>query len=175
MQARKTLAPAVKLRLLFSAHGLPETIILKGDPYQSQIEATSAAVMAYLGEHEVEHVICYQSRATPQKWLEPSTIDAIIQAGQDQVAVLLIPIAFVSDHIETLVELDIENRELAEAHHVPGYFRVPALNADPAFIDALARLVRRALAEGPGLCSAQAGRACANTHGDCPWSRQRAP
>ncbi len=173
--AQKTLAPGVKLRLLFSAHGLPESIILRGDPYQSQIEATTTAVMAHLDGHDVQHVICYQSRATPQKWLEPSTIDAIIQAGRDQVAVLLVPIAFVSDHIETLVELDIENRELAEAHHVPGYFRAPAANANPGFIAALAGLAQRALAHGPGLCSAQPGRACASSHTNCPWISARAP
>jgi ferrochelatase len=171
-QAKSTLPPGAKLRLLFSAHGLPERIVAQGDPYQSQIESTTTAVLSHLTDKNIEHQICYQSRATPQKWLEPSTIDAIIQAGHDNIAILLIPIAFVSDHIETLVELDIENRELAAHHHVPGYFRAPALNADPDFIAALAGLAQRAIAHGPGLCSHQGGRVCAPIHKDCPSRAQ---
>lgn len=171
-EAKAALPPATKLRLLFSAHGLPESIVTAGDPYQSHVEATTAAVMSHLADKDVEHLVCYQSRATPQKWLAPSTIDAIIQAGRDKIAVLLIPIAFVSDHIETLVELDIENRELAAHHNVPGYFRAKVPNADPAFIAALAGLCRRAFAHGPGLCSFVTGRACAATHKDCPWGQK---
>jgi protoporphyrin/coproporphyrin ferrochelatase len=171
--AKAALKPGVKLRLLFSAHGLPESIVTAGDPYQSQVEANTAAVMARLADKDVEHLVCYQSRATPQKWVGPSTIEAIEQAGRDQIAVLLVPIAFVSDHIETLVELDIENRELAEHNHVPGYFRCAVPNADPVFIRALAGLTRRALAHGPGLCSHKDGRACGAEHKDCPWSRYR--
>jgi ferrochelatase len=171
--AKAALPPGIKLRLLFSAHGLPETIIKKGDPYQAEVEATTAAVMAQLGDQDVEHLVCYQSRATPQKWLDPSTIEAIEQAGRDQVAILLIPIAFVSDHIETLVELDIENRELAAHHKVPGYFRARVPNADPAFIEALAGLARRALTNGPGLCSQKPTRSCGVEHKDCPWAAQK--
>lgn len=170
--AKATLPPGAKLRLLFSAHGLPENIVKSGDPYQSHIEATTAAVIARLGDRDIQHMICYQSRATPQKWLAPSTIDAIIQAGRDKTAVLLVPIAFVSDHIETLVELDIENRELAAHHNVPAYFRAKVPNADPAFIAALAGLTRRALAHGPGLCSFVTGRACAGTHKNCLWGQK---
>jgi ferrochelatase len=173
--AKAALAPGIKLRLLFSAHGLPESIIAAGDPYQAEIEASVAAVMAELDDPSVEHQVCYQSRATPQKWLSPSTVEAIEQAGRDQVAVLLVAIAFVSDHIETLVELDIENRELAEHHHVPGYFRAAVPNSDPAFIAALAGLVRRAAERGDGLCSHSGGRACDVAHTDCPWARYRMP
>jgi ferrochelatase len=174
-EAKGTLAPGAKLRLLFSAHGLPESIIIAGDPYQAEVEATAAAVMARLKDKDVEHLVCYQSRATPQKWLSPSTVEAIEQAGRDQIAVLLVAIAFVSDHIETLVELDIENRELAEHNNVPGYFRAPVPNDHPGFIDALAGLVRRAAAHGDGLCSHAGGRACAVIHRDCPWARYTAP
>jgi len=173
--AKAHLAPGIKLRLLFSAHGLPESIITAGDPYQAEVEASVAQVMARLQDQDVEHLVCYQSRATPQKWLTPSTIEAIEEAGRDQVAVLLVPIAFVSDHIETLVELDIENRELAEENHVPGYFRAPVPNSDPAFISALASLVRRAIAHGDGMCSHIPGRACDEKHKDCPWARYRVP
>ncbi|MDE8344479.1 MAG: ferrochelatase, partial [Acidocella sp.] len=130
VKARAALAPGAKLRLLFSAHGLPESIVKAGDPYQAEVEASVAAVMARLADREVEHQVCYQSRATPQKWISPSTIEAIEQAGKDQIAVVLVPIAFVSDHIETLVELDIENAELAHEKHVPGYFRAKVPNSD---------------------------------------------
>jgi ferrochelatase len=169
-EAKAALAPGAKLRLLFSAHGLPESIVKAGDPYQAEVEASVAAVMARLADKDVEHVVCYQSRATPQKWISPSTIECIEQAGADQIAVLLVPIAFVSDHIETLVELDIENRELAESKHVPGYFRAKVPNDDAGFIAALAGLARRAVAHGDGLCSHRGGRACDVRHADCPWA-----
>ena len=172
-RSKAALPPGIKLRLLFSAHGLPESIITAGDPYQMQVEATTTAVMARLADKNVEHMVCYQSRATPQKWLVPSTIEAIEQAGRDRIAVLLVPIAFVSDHIETLVELDIENRELAKHSNVPGYFRAAVPNADPAFIRALAGLSRRALEHGQGLCSPKIGRVCGTQYRDCPWNRYR--
>jgi ferrochelatase len=169
--ARAKMPPGSKLRLLFSAHGLPERIIEKGDPYKAQIEATTAAVMAELGEPQPDPVICYQSRATPVKWLTPSTIDAITQAAHDKTAVLLIPIAFVSDHIETLVELDIENAELAHRLGVPFYFRAAVPNDNLAFIDALAALAKSALTRGPGLTSFTTGRACNARHKNCPWTK----
>ncbi len=144
--------PGVKIRILYSAHSLPVSIIQGGDPYQAHVEASVAAIHPQLADQAVEHQICYQSRATPQEWLTPSTIDSITKAGQDKVAVVVVPIAFVSDHIETLVELDIENRHLAQTCGVPGYFRTRAPNDDPAFITALANIVRDA--QTPGLCRA---------------------
>jgi len=163
----KLALPEAKIRVLYSAHGLPESIVKAGDPYQAHVEASVAAVQAEVKHGDVETMVCYQSRATPQTWLSPSTIEAIEQAGQDGVALVVVPIAFVSDHIETLVELDIENRELAERCGVIGYFRVRAPNDDPAFIAALAGIVRRA--DTPGLC--RAGSLCEG-HKDCPWERQ---
>lgn len=157
--------PGLALRVLFSAHGLPESIVKAGDPYQAQIEATSAAVMKLLADTGVESQVCYQSRATPQKWLEPSTIQALEQAGRDAVGVVVVPIAFVSDHIETLVELDIENREIAEEAGVPLYVRAKVANDDPDFIRAVAEIVRRA--PKSGLC--HGGSACGK-HKDCPWN-----
>jgi ferrochelatase len=168
--AQQKIAVGVTLRVLFSAHGLPESIVQKGDPYQMQIEASTRAVMARLEDLDVESVVCYQSRATPQTWISPSTIEAIEQAAADKVAVVLVPIAFISDHIETLVELDVENAELAHQLGVPGYFRAKVPNSDAKFIGALAGLVERALAHGDGLCSHRGGRACDNTHKDCPWT-----
>ena len=165
--ARAALDPAVKLRVLFSAHGLPEVIIKGGDPYQFQIEQTAAAIVRHLAMPELDHVVCYQSRATPQVWIGPSTEHEIERAAADKVALLVVPVAFVSEHSETLVELDIEYREVAERLGVPGYFRTPAQNADPAFIAALAGLVRRSRAHA-GLCSFAGSRMCPAAHGDCP-------
>ncbi len=161
------------LRILFSAHGLPEVIVQQGDPYQFQIESTVRAVVDRLqatgpAEEELDWQVCYQSRATPQKWLDPSTEYAVEEAARDKCAVLVVPIAFVSEHSETLVELDVEYRELAEKMGVPGYYRVPAQNDDPAFIAALAQAVLTARERGPGTCSFAGPRACPQKHADCP-------
>ncbi len=161
-------ASGQKIRLLFSAHGLPEVIIKRGDPYQWQVEQTAAAVAARLAIPGLDWLVCYQSRATPQKWLDPSTESEIERAAADKVGVVIVPIAFVSDHSETLVELDIEYREVAEAAGVPGYWRVPAPNSNPLFINALAGIVRTALSQGPGLCSHAGGRICPANHLNCP-------
>lgn len=175
-RARAELPADVPLRVLFSAHGLPETIIKAGDPYQWQVEQTVAAVVGQLGDIAgLDHTVCYQSRVTPQKWIGPSTEEEIERAAHDKVALLVCPIAFVSEHSETLVELDVEYREVAEKLGVPGYFRVPAQNSDPAFIDALAELTRAALASGRSLCSFAGARQCPKQHGDCPHAKARAP
>ncbi len=166
--ATAELDPSMKLRVLFSAHGLPETIVRAGDPYQFQIERTVAAVLAAWDQPGIDWAICYQSRATPQKWIGPSTEQEIERAAHDKVAVLVVPIAFVSEHSETLVELDVDYRAVAKKLGVPGYFRVPAQNADPAFIAALADLVRGMRARPPGLCSHGGGRLCPATHSGCP-------
>ena len=165
--ARAALAPEIPLRVLFSAHGLPEKIIARGDPYQYQIEACTAAVLR-AWDKDVDHVICYQSRATPVKWISPSTEEEIARAARDKVAVLVVPIAFVSDHSETMVELDIEYAHLAEKLGVPGYFRAPVANDNAEFIAALASLARRALAQGPGLCRFGDNAACARDRRQCP-------
>jgi len=172
--ARETLAPGVPLRLLFSAHGLPESIVKAGDPYQWQIEQTVAAVVEHLAIEGLDHLVCYQSRATPQKWIGPSTEAEIERAGREGTALLVCPIAFVSEHSETLVELDVEYRDVAEKHGVPGYFRVPAQNSDPGFIAALADLALGALGGGRALCSFAGGRQCPKRHADCPHTRQGA-
>ena len=166
IEIAKAQKPGLKLRVLFSAHGLPEKTIKAGDPYQAQIEATAAAMMVHLADTGVEHVVCYQSRATPQKWLDPNVVDEIIRAGKDGVGVVVVPIAFVSDHIETLVELDIENRHIAQQAKVPVYVRARVPNSDPAFIHALAEIVRGATQ--PGLC--QGGSIC-GAHKNCPLER----
>ncbi len=134
--------PAV--RLLFSAHGVPQSVIDKGDPYQWQIEATCAAVAARLGEGW-DWSLCYQSRVGPMKWLGPSTIEAINTAAEEGLGVLLDPIAFVSEHIETLVELDIEYAHLAAELGMQTYLRAPAVGTEQVFIEGLAAATLKAL------------------------------
>lgn len=133
-------------RLLFSAHGLPEKVITAGDPYQRQVEATAAAVAARLSDLFVDGVdwrVSYQSRVGPLKWIGPPTDEEIRAASDQGLSLIVTPIAFVSEHIETLIELDVEYRELA--HACPHYVRVPALGVAPAFIESLATLIEEAL------------------------------
>ena len=129
------------VRVLFSAHGIPESLVSrKGDPYQEQVESTVAAVVSKLEAmgRTVDHVLCYQSRVGPMKWLGPSTPEALRQAAADGVGAVVVPIAFVSEHVETLVELDIEYGELAHELGVAPYLRVPAVGTSAPFVAALA-------------------------------------
>jgi len=130
-------------RVLFSAHGLPERMIKAGDPYQGQVEQTAKAIADTIGG--LDWSVCYQSRVGPLKWIGPSTDAEIARAAADKLSVVLYPLSFVSEHSETLVELDIEYRHLAEKVGVPIYVRVPTVGTHPLFIAGLARLVRDAL------------------------------
>jgi ferrochelatase len=130
-----------KVRLLLSAHGLPLRIVEAGDPYPGQIEQTARALVAALARPDLDWRVCYQSRVGPLKWLGPAVDDEIRRAGQDRASLIVAPISFVSEHSETLVELDRDYRRLAESCGVPGYYRVPAVGTDPRFIEALAALV----------------------------------
>ncbi|MGE0119318.1 MAG: ferrochelatase [Dongiaceae bacterium] len=158
-----------QLRVLFSAHGLPKKVIRRGDPYESQVRQTARAVAARLGLADIDWTVCFQSRVGPLEWIGPYTDDEIRRAGAEKIGVVLFPIAFVSEHSETLVELDIDYRHLAAQVGVPVYVRVPAVGTEPAFIGALADLVRAALASprsvrsdaGARLCAA-ADRCCVN-------------
>jgi ferrochelatase len=134
-------------RLLLTAHGLPKRIVLSGDPYQNQVEATAAAVIAALNRPGLDWTICYQSRVGPLEWIGPSTEGEIRRAGTDGLPVVVAPISFVSEHSETLVELDLDYRDLAIVSGVPAYNRVPTVGTEPGFIQSLAVLVRRACAE----------------------------
>ncbi len=129
------------VRLLLSAHGLPLKIVRAGDPYPNDIERTADAVMAALGRPDLDWRICYQSRVGPLAWLGPSVDDEIRHAGEDGVAIVIAPISFVSEHSETLVELDRDYRLLAERCGVPEYHRVATVGTDPRFIASLAELV----------------------------------
>jgi protoporphyrin/coproporphyrin ferrochelatase len=135
---------AGRCRLLLSAHGLPLKIVRAGDPYPEQIAQTAEAVVAALDRPELDWTVCYQSRVGPLAWLGPSTDDEIRRAGRDGVALVVAPISFVSEHSETLVELDRDYRRLADTGGVPGYYRVSAVGTHPCFIAALAELVKEA-------------------------------
>ena len=144
----ENLRPDLSYRLLLSAHGLPKRVIAKGDPYQWQVERTAQALVDRLGIKNLDWNVCYQSRVGPLKWLEPSTDAEIRRAGVEGKGVVVAPIAFVSEHSETLVELDIEYGKLARDAGVRDYRRAATVSAAPAFIEGLAGLVRKALAEG---------------------------
>lgn len=131
-------------RLLLSAHGLPEKVVKGGDPYQFQCEQTAAAIVARLGMPDLDWKVCYQSRVGLLKWIGPSTDEAIRGAAQDKRPVVVAPIAFVSEHSETLVEIEIEYRKLAQDVGIPYFVRVPTVAAAPSFIAGLAGLVKRA-------------------------------
>jgi ferrochelatase len=166
-------APA-NVRLLFSAHGLPEKIVAAGDPYQAQVEATAAAVAARLGAQgwtDVDWTVCYQSRVGRLKWIGPSTIEAIEAAGEAGKGVVVCPISFVSEHVETLVELDHDYAEHARACGVEPYIRVPALGVQARFVQGLARAVQTALErahQGKGDIAPGSAWRCGREHGRCP-------
>lgn len=147
-------------RVLFSAHGLPRKIVERGDPYQWQVDESAAAVKRELAMADLDATVCYQSRVGPLEWIKPYAKAEIGRAGADRVPLVVVPIAFVSEHSETLVELDVEYRRHAEEAGVPHYERVSTVSTHPAFIAGLARLVRNALARPAGTCSASGGRIC---------------
>jgi ferrochelatase len=161
-------------RVLLSAHGLPEKIVAAGDPYRWQVERTAAALrgalaMAELETAEPETIVCYQSRVGPLAWIGPSTDAEIRRAGADGVGLIVVPIAFVSEHSETLVELDIEYRHLAEKAGVSRYVRVPAVGTAPAFIAGLARLVRAVRGQPRDTpCRSDGRRLCPPALARCP-------
>jgi ferrochelatase len=151
--------PEFNYRVLFSAHGLPKRVVERGDPYQWQVERTVQAVLERWRGAAFEHTICYQSRVGPLEWISPATDAEIRRAGADGKALIVVPVAFVSEHSETLVELDIEYARLAHASGVPHYIRVPTVRAHPKFVEGLARLVNAALAS-PGPVNCATGRVC---------------
>lgn len=155
-------------RVLFSAHGLPKRIIAAGDPYQAHVERTAAAVIRALDEPGLDWRVCYQSRVGRLEWLGPSTDDEIRRAGAEGRGLVVVPIAFVSEHSETLVELDIEYRDLAREAGVPFYDRVGTVGTDASFISALAGLVEQAAGAAPGAVIRGEGGPCAASAGRCP-------
>jgi protoporphyrin/coproporphyrin ferrochelatase len=159
-------------RILFSAHGLPERIVAKGDPYPWQVERTVAAIRAALASDlsrpGIDSVLCYQSRVGPLKWIGPSIDDEIRRAGAEKVGLLVVPVAFVSEHSETLVELDIEFKHLASQVGVPTYLRAPTVGTSGGFIAALAELAAQGFTRGEAVCSSTGRRRCPGQFGQCP-------
>ena len=157
-----------KPRVLFSAHGLPKKVVAGGDPYQWQVEESVKAVVEALDEPELDWQVCYQSRVGPLEWIGPSTEEEILRAGREGVPLIVVPIAFVSEHSETLVELDIEYAHLAEQNGVPGYLRVGTVDDGVHFIGGLARLVRDAEERAVKLSAGEGRRICPQACGRCP-------
>lgn len=128
------------VRILFSAHGLPQKIIDAGDPYEKQVYETYDAIKNILPPF-FDTKVCFQSRVGPLKWLSPSTNDEIIRAGRDKIGIIIFPIAFVSEHIETLVELDIEYKEMAHELGIPFFGRAKTVGIEDDFISGLSELI----------------------------------
>lgn len=153
-------------RILFSAHGLPEKIVKKGDPYQWQVEQTTREIVRELGS-QPDHVNCYQSRVGPMKWIGPATDDEILRAAVEKKPVVLVPVAFVSEHSETLVELDIEYAELAHKNGLDRYYRVPTLSVHAQFIAGLAEMCLK-IENGSARCASHTGaRICPRSFNQC--------
>lgn len=154
-------------RVLFSAHGLPEKTIADGDPYEWQVAQSTKAVVDKFGIDGLDWTICYQSRVTPVKWLGPPVESEIRRAGVDKAPIIIVPISFVSEHVETLVELDVTMRDLAKAAGVPYFARLAAVRTDPVFIQALAGLTEF-LRNRRTPCSATGARICPAQFNKCP-------
>jgi ferrochelatase len=151
--------------VMFSAHSLPLSVIDRGDAYPAEVSASVSRVVQAIGLRN-PYMVTYQSEVGPVRWLGPSTETVIEQlATRGQKNVLVVPIAFTSDHIETLSELDIEYAELAHKLGMPGFKRAPALNARPEFLDALADIVHEHLQAGAPYSSQYRQRCpgCVNT------------
>jgi ferrochelatase len=134
-----------KVHLLFSAHSTPESYVREGDPYLDQTRKSVELIMDRLGR-KIPHHLSFQSKIGPVKWLEPFTNDVIVKLGKEGIDdILVVPISFVSEHIETLYELDILYKKVAQEAGVANFSRVPALNSDPTFIRALAEIVESTL------------------------------
>ena len=137
----KIIENLVNFKLIFSAHGLPEKNIKKGDPYQWQVEQSVNQIVKSLNIKDLDWILSYQSRVGPLKWIGPSTEDIIVENSKLGKHIVLVPIAFVSEHSETLVELDIEYKELADKNGCKNYLRVPALGINKNYIKSMTNLI----------------------------------
>ena len=154
-------------RILFSAHGLPQILIDRGDPYQFQIENMVNLLVNKLGIKDLDWKITYQSRVGKIKWLEPDTENEIKIAGKERKNLLIVPISFVSEHVETLVELDIEYKELAESYKIK-FFRVPTLQNHEKYMESLKDIIEKNLDDNKNYISSYDGkRKCPNSFKLC--------
>lgn len=185
--AKASFTDLSQFRLLFSAHGLPQKNIDAGDPYVFQVEATTKKVMAKLHEllakesifqlklpnsdeniAKIDHQVCYQSKVGPLQWTTPSLDDEIKRVAKDKKSPVITPIAFVSEHSETLVELDIEYKELADELKIDRYTRVPALNIDGHFVKSMTKIVKSVAGQDAGFfVGCNKGRACPQEFKKC--------
>ena len=159
-------------RVLFSAHGLPQKVVDKGDPYAQQILLSAQAIAGQAALLPHQWRICYQSRVGPLKWLEPTTQSQIHQAAAEGKGIIMVPISFVSEHSETLYELDQEYGALAAQLGVPFYHRISTAQTHPLFIDGLAQMVEQSLTL-TSTCSPGADSCCPQTCHVCPCKKER--
>lgn len=153
-------------RILFSAHGLPKDMIEGGDPYQWQCEKTAEAVMQQTGLTNADWMSCYQSRVGRKEWIGPSTDEALHMAGKEGKPVIVFPHAFTQEHVETLVEIEEEYRELAAEIGIPAFDRVPTVDVHAAFIQGLADMVFSRVGK-KGIEADVGGRVCPSGYKRC--------
>lgn len=160
------------LRILFSAHGLPKKIANQGDPYCWQIEQSSLEIMKIVEskfDHKFDWLVSYQSKVGPLEWTKPYTEDEIERAGKDAQTLMIIPIAFVSEHSETLVELDIEYKEVADEAGVKEYVRVDTVGEHNVFIEGLSKLISKLIeTDQEEIISDEIMRICPANFKKCP-------
>jgi ferrochelatase len=157
-------------RLIFSAHGLPERNIKKGDPYQWQVEQSVNKITEQLNIPNLDWILSYQSRVGPLKWIGPSTDNEIVKSSKLNKTIVVVPIAFVSEHSETLVELDIEYKKLAEQNGCKNFIRIPALGTKHEFINSLANLVFKSNLPEKRSGFYHPSNKCPNDFSECPCS-----
>ena len=169
LKRQKTFKGLKPLRILFSAHGIPQKFVDRGDPYQHHIEQTVAAVVSKLAlPKSIDWRLCYQSRVGPMKWLQPYTKAEIRRAGAEERPILVVPVAFVSEHSETLYELDREYFDVAVESGVPVYMRAPTVGCDSDFIGGLAQAIDRRLDDDKDVAGLDGKRFCPRKFTDCP-------
>ncbi len=175
-QSLKQLKDKEKFRMLFSAHGLPVKTIKAGDPYQWQVEKTVESLVSKLSIDNLDYKITYQSRIGPVEWLKPNTEDEIKIAGEESKSLIIVPIAFVSEHAETLVELDIEYRKIASKYEIK-YIRIPALGINRLFINSLTKMVLNLTHCSSDvkhlICSSINKRMCPHNFTMCPYNLKK--
>lgn len=154
-------------RILFSAHGLPESIVKAGDPYPEQCHMTAEAIVQMLNIEKLDWALCYQSRVGRLKWIGPSTEDEIKRAGITKTPLIAVPLSFVSENSETLYEIDMLFRDLARDCGVPFFAYVPTAGDAPDFMAGLAALIRKAIAQEKDCVSGQGQRICPQEFSGC--------
>ncbi len=160
-----------KFRLLLTAHGLPLSIVKKGDPYSFQLDLTKKALEEKLKNFSLESIVlCYQSKVGFLPWLSPSVEQELHRAAKDKVSVAVLPISFVSEHSETLVELDKDYLDLSKKLGIPFYLRFPTVSCNLSYLDSLCQLVISSLKSSKEIVSSTGLRLCSKESKFCPCS-----